>query len=236
MSTEAPPAKGRERPLDRLRVIAKQDVVVTPGLRHIEGFTFEGLLTFLWHGDPTHERVVLMCGGAMGGLLGPAEGLYHALGETFSAQGIGTIRVGYRRPNDLDACVLDVAGAADLAHRNGGRRFVVMGHSFGGAVAINAGIALRPMVSGVVTLSTQSAGCESAAALRRPLLLLHGDRDELLPVMASQAVQALAGAGDLVVLPGAGHLLVEAAADLRDRLGRWIPDALAQPPVEDGNG
>lgn len=232
MSDDASADKPRERPLDRLRVIAKQDVLVTPGLRHIEGFTFEGLLTFLWHGDPTNERVVLMCGGAMGGLLGPAEALYHALGETFAAQGIGAIRVGYRRPNDLDACVLDVAGAADLAHRNGGRRFVVMGHSFGGAVAINAGIALRPMTCGVVTLSTQSAGCESAGALRRPLLLLHGDRDELLPVMASQAVQALAGTGELVVLPGAGHLLVEAAADLRERLGTWIPDVLAQPPVE----
>lgn len=234
--TERSPGTTRERPLDRLRVIAKQDVLVTPGLRHIEGYTFEGLLTFLWHGDPTNERVVLMCGGAMGGLLGPAEGLYHALGEAFAAHGIGTIRVGYRRPNDLDACVLDVAGAADLAHRNGGRRFVVLGHSFGGAVAVNAGIALRPMVCGVVTLSTQSAGCESAAALRRPLLLLHGDRDELLPVMASQAVQAMAGTGDVVVLPGAGHLLVEAADDLRTRLGQWIPDALSRSPVEDGHG
>lgn len=234
--TDPSPGTTRERPLDRLRVIAKQDVLVTPGLRHIEGYTFEGLLTFLWHGDPTNQRVVLMCGGAMGGLLGPAEGIYHALGETFAAQGIGTIRVGYRRPNDLDACVLDVAGAADLAHRNGGRRFIVMGHSFGGAVAVNAGIALRPMVCGVVTLSTQSAGCESAAALRRPLLLLHGDRDELLPVMASQAVQAMAGTGDVVVLPGAGHLLVEAADDLRTRLARWIPDALSTAPVEDVNG
>jgi alpha-beta hydrolase superfamily lysophospholipase len=232
MSTD-PSGTPRERPLDRLRVIAKQDAMITAELRHIEGYTFDGLLTFLWHGDPTSERVVLMCGGAMGGLLGPAESLYHALGETFAAQGIGTIRVGYRRPNDLDAWVLDVAGAADLAHRNGGRRFVVMGHSFGGAVAVNAGIALRPMVCGVVTLSTQSAGCESAAALRRPLLLLHGDRDELLPVMASQAVQAMAGDGELVVLPGAGHLLVEAADELRTRLGAWIPDVLSRPPVKD---
>ncbi len=222
-----------ERPLDRLRVLAKQDVLVTPGLRHIEGFTLEGLLTFLWHGDSGAERVVLMCGGAMGGLLGPAGGLYHDLGEAFAAGGMGTIRVGYRRPNDLDACVLDVAGAADLAHRNGGRRFVLVGHSFGGAVAVNAGCMLRPMVAGVVTLSTQSAGCERAAALRRPLLLLHGDRDELLPVMASQAVQALAGTGELEVLAGAGHLLVEAADHLRARLRSWIPDVLAR-PLEDG--
>ncbi len=225
-----------ERPLDRLRILAKQDVLVTPRLRHVEGYTLEGLLTFLWHGDPGAERVVLMCGGAMGGLLGPADALYQALGDAFDAVGIGTIRVGYRRPNDLGACVLDVAAAADLAHRNGARRFVVVGHSFGGAVAINAGIALRPMVSGVVTLSTQSAGCESAAALRRPLLLLHGDRDELLPPMASQAVQALAGSGELELLPGAGHLLVEAAEALRTRLGEWIPRVLSQPLDEPADG
>ena len=224
-----PDAVTPERPLDRLRVLAKQDVLVTPSLRHIEGFTLEGLLTFLWHGDPGADRVVLMCGGAMGGLLGPASGLYHALGETLAAQGLGAIRVGYRRPNDLPACVLDVAGAADLAHRNGARRFVVIGHSFGGAVAINAGCMLRPMVAGVVTLSTQSAGCEQAAALRRPLLLLHGDRDELLPVMASQAVQAMAGGGELEVLPGTGHLLLEVADHLRTRLRAWIDEVFAQP-------
>ena len=35
---------------------------------------------------------------------------------------------------------------------------------------------------GVVTFATQSAGCEAAGALAgRPLLLFHGDRDELLP-------------------------------------------------------
>ena len=227
MSADA--AAPTERPLDHLRVLAKQDVVVMPGLRHIEVYTLEGLLTFLWHGDPGNAHVVVMCGGAMGGLLGPAGGLYHALGEIFAAEGIGTIRVGYRRPNDLAACVLDVAAATDLAHRNGGRRFVLVGHSFGGAVAVNAGIVLRAMTAGVVTLSTQSAGCETASALRRPLLLLHGDRDELLPVMASQAVQALAGTGELEVLPGAGHLLTEAAEHLRDRLHRWIPDVLGRP-------
>jgi pimeloyl-ACP methyl ester carboxylesterase len=226
----------RERPLDRLRVLAKQDVMVTPGLRHVEAYTLEGLLTFLWHGDPGNERVVVMCGGAMGGLLGPGNGLYHALGEMFAAEGIGTIRVGYRRPNDLSACVLDVAASTDLAHRNGGRRFVLVGHSFGGAVVVNAGIALRAMTAGVVTLSTQSAGCESAGALQRPLLLLHGDRDELLPVMASQAVQALAGSGELEVLPGVGHLLTEAADHLRDRLHRWISDVFARPLADSEAG
>jgi dienelactone hydrolase len=221
-----------ERPLDRLRVLAKQDVLVTPVLRHIEAFTLEGLVTFLWHGNPQAERVVLMCGGAMGGLLGPANALYHDLGERLAGEDIGAIRIGYRRPNDLPACVLDVAAAADLAHRNGGRRFVIIGHSFGGAVAINAGSTLRSVVAGVVTLSTQSAGCENAAALQRPLLLLHGDADELIPPMASQMVCALAGGGDVELLSGAGHLLVEAADHLRTRLHAWIAEAFARPPED----
>lgn len=231
MSDSPPPSY--QRPLDRLRVLAKQDVLVTPALRHIECYTLEGLLTFLWHGDPGAERVILACGGAMGGLLGPATGLYHELGELFAPEGVGTIRVGYRRPNDLVACVDDLCAAADLAHRNGARRFVVMGHSFGGAVAVNAGIRLRPMISGIVTFATQSAGCERAAALGdRPLLLFHGDRDELLPPMASEAVRALAGTGEIVLLPGAGHLLSEAGDAMRARLRTWIPEQFARPLAE----
>lgn len=220
-------------PLDTIGAIAVQEAWLTPTLRHLEIFTLRGLLTVLWHGDPEAEGVVIACGGAMGGLLGPADGLYQDLGVSLAGEGIGTMRVGYRRPNDLDDCVLDVGAAAELAHRCGASRFVTMGHSFGGAVAVGAALAL-PVVDGsgavgVVTLATQSAGCEGAAGLAgRPLLLFHGDRDEILPSFASVAVRELAGHGDLVVLPGAGHLLREAGAGetIRERLRTWIPQVL----------
>ncbi|MGH7804694.1 MAG: alpha/beta hydrolase [Candidatus Binatia bacterium] len=217
-----------ERPFDRLRVLAVQEKDVTPTLRHVEIYSMEGLLTLLWHGPAEAKHAVLMCGGAMGGLLGPAGGLYHDLGESFAARGIATLRVGYRRPNDLGACVIDVGAAADLANRHGAERFVTVGHSFGGAVALNAAIALRRRTVGVVTLATQSAGCENAAALGTiPLLLFHGDMDELLPLHASEMVQALAGTGELVVLEGTGHLFTQAGEVLRKRLGEWIPERLA---------
>lgn len=214
-------------PLQLLQVLAKEEVELAPGLRHLELYTFAGLLTLLWHGDPAAESVVVMGGGGMGGLLGPAGGLYHDLGERFAAAGIGTIRVGYRRANDLGRCVHDLAAAADLASRAGGRRFVTVGHSFGGAVAVQAGIVLADHCRGVVTLATQSAGCEDGAALTAPLLLLHGDRDEILPPDTSAVVHALVGHGELVILPGTGHLMTEAHDELRTRLITWIPARFA---------
>jgi len=218
----------KARPFDRLRTLAIQEVTIAEGLRHLEVYTVDGLLTLLWHGPDSATSVVLMCGGALGGLLGPARGLYHDLGTVLAAKGVGTLRVGYRRPNDLQTCTLDVGAAADVANRAGAERFVVIGHSFGGAVAINAGVALRRVTRGVVTLSTQSAGCETAAGLGDvPLLLVHGDRDELLPVAASEAVRTLAGHGELVVLPGAGHLLLGAEEELRRRLLEWVSARLA---------
>jgi len=214
-------------PLDLLQALVVQEVAVAPGLHHLELYTMGGLVTLLWHGERSWSRVLVTCGGAMGSVLGPARGLYHDLGRALADQEIATVRVGYRQPGDFESCVLDLAGAIDLAARKGGERFVVMGHSFGGAVAINVALAMPVPVVGVVTLSTQSAGCERADELGdRPLLLLHGDRDELLPVATSETVRMIAGTGELVVLPGAGHLLTEAADELRTRLIEWIPKVL----------
>ena len=82
---------------------------------------------------------------------------------------------------------------------------------------------------GVVTLATQSAGCEVASELGdTPLLLFHGTNDEILPPETSAMVQMLAGHGEIVLLPGDGHLLSESAAELRDRLVEWIPEHLAE--------
>jgi pimeloyl-ACP methyl ester carboxylesterase len=222
---------GSGSPFDLIGRMAIQEVRVTEEFAHIEVYTRGGLLTMLWHGDRDAKHVVVMSGGAMGGLLGPSDGAYHDIGVALHERhGIGTIRVGYRQPNDLPECVLDVAAACDLAARAGAERFVTVGHSFGGAVAVGAGIALPTYVVGVVTLATQSAGCESAELLHpRPLLLLHGDRDEILPVMCSEVVSELAGGGELVVLRGAGHLLNQGDANevVRSKLLEWIPPVLA---------
>jgi hypothetical protein len=221
-----------------LRVMAVQEVDLAPGLRHVEIYTTSGLVTFLWHGSAQARNVVLAGGGAMGGLLGPASGFYQDLGVhlTKAADGdVAVIRVGYRRPNDLPSCIGDMAAAGMLAERNGADQFVTMGHSFGGAVAVGAALEPSPIaesVVGVITLATQSAGCENVADLgRRPFLLFHGDRDEILPVWSSEIVKELAGGHpDLRILPGAGHLLEENGAGdvLRKTIPDWIAETFAQ--------
>lgn len=223
-------------PLEMLEALARQEVVITPTLRHLEVFTMRGLLTVIWHGDPDAPSVVALGGGAMGGLLGPADGFYHWLGEELGqpGSGIGVVRVGWRRPNDLDLCTLDLLAAADLTARAGASRFVTGGHSFGGAIAVRAGMAMGDWTRGVVTFATQSAGCEEAGGLLAPLLAYHGDRDELLPVMASEAVCHLVGGeAEVVVCAGAGHLLTEAGERLRAEVPDWIRTRLAEAADED---
>ena len=215
-------------PLDALQVMASSDVMVTPTLRHVEMYTMRGLLSLLWHepaeGVAVQSGALVLCGGAMGGLLGPGDALYHRLGEVWSQRGVPVLRVSYRKPNDLDLCCVDVAAAVQLAIGGAGAdQVVLMGHSFGGAIAVRVGVGLNDMVAGVVTFATQSAGCEIAAGLgETPLLLFHGERDEILPIEASEMVRMIAGTGELVRLPGDGHLLAKSDETIWERLESWL--------------
>lgn len=217
--------------LEALHSLAVAEVAVTDSLRHREVYTSRGLLSVLWH-EPAEPVVkqpaaLVLCGGAMGGLLGPGHGLYQQLGERWAARGVRVLRVSYREPNNLDLCAHDLACGVEWARDAGAERVVVMGHSFGGAVAIRAAVVMTGSVAGVVTFATQSAGCEVAGALNgRPLLLFHGERDEILPPESSLMVQSIAGYGDVELLPGDGHLLAKSDDVLTERLDEWLPPVL----------
>lgn len=217
--------------LGSLQVFARGSVEIAPGQEHVEIYTPHGLLSWFVTRPPAAARAAIVaCGGAMGGVLGPGHALYHRLGREWAERGVATYRVGYRVPNDLDRCAHDVACAVETAVQEGAERVVVMGHSFGGAVAVRVAVVMTEEVHGVVTFATQSAGCEVAGALAgRPLLLFHGDRDELLPLQSSEMVRMIAGSGELVILPNDGHLLGRSDDAIADRLADWLPEVLALP-------
>ena len=214
--------------LGSLQVFASSSVELAPGTEHRETYTPQGLLTVFTHrpaGRPL--AAIVTCGGAMGGVLGPGHALFHRFGTIWPQRGVSVYRVGYRVPNDVDRCAHDVACAVESAIEDGAERVVVMGHSFGGAVAVRVAVVMTDEVAGVVTFATQSAGCEVAGALAgRPLLLFHGDSDELLPVQSSEMVRMIAGHGELVVLPNDGHALGRSDDAIVERLDEWLPPVL----------
>ena len=134
-----------ETPLDALGIMASQQAILGQNLRQVEMYTRRGLLSLLWHEpDDVAQKVgVVMVGGAMGGTLGPGDSLFHALGEALVAVGVPSIRLSYRKPNDMDSCCVDTAAAVQLLVGSGADAVVIMGHSFGGAVAIRVAVGLK---------------------------------------------------------------------------------------------
>ena len=141
-----------ETPLDALGIMASQQAILGPNLRQVEMYTRRGLLSLLWHEpDAVAQKVgVVMVGGAMGGTLGPGDSLFHALGEALVAVGVPSIRLSYRKPNDMDSCCVDTAAAVQLLVGSGADAVVIMGHSFGGAVAIRVAVGLSEMVLSLI--------------------------------------------------------------------------------------
>jgi fermentation-respiration switch protein FrsA (DUF1100 family) len=173
------------------------------------------------------ERAVLWVFGAGGGLGGPAGGVYQRLGEVLSPEGVTSLELDYRRPARLEPCVTDVLTGLDYLADLGKRRVVLVGHSFGGAVVIEAG-ARRAEVAGVAALSSQTAGAGRVAEIApRPLLLAHGEADEVLPPRCSRDLFAQARQPKQIILyPGCRHGLDQCREALDCDLLAWLRQVL----------
>ncbi len=176
------------------------------------------------------RAALLTVGGGDGGFEGPAEALYPTLADDLGQRGIGTLRLDFRIhrfPNDVAEGVHDVLAGVDWLVAQGVEAVALLGHSFGGAVVIEAG-ARRQAVTGVVTLATQTAGIASADRLApRPLLLIHGVDDTRLPSSCSEWVYARAGDPKaLMLISGATHSLRQARETVRTRVLDFLVDTL----------
>jgi fermentation-respiration switch protein FrsA (DUF1100 family) len=137
-------------------------------------------------------------------------------------------RLNYRMPNEFGECVLDTMAGLTFLKAMRYERAAPVGHSFGGAVAINAGTLVLPMVTTVIAVSSQLAGAHVVAELApRPLLLLHGTADTILPHECSERIYDRAQEPKtLKLFPGVGHRFTEAADELLETVRDWLVSRL----------
>lgn len=171
------------------------------------------------------RSAVVYVGGVGGGWDTPANGLYPRLCAELAGEGIAGVRVRFRDPTVLHEAAADVLAAARwLRESEGIAALGLVGHSFGGAVAIRAAAALEEART-VVTLATQANGADAVSSLgpRCSILLLHGTADEVLAAANSQRVHAAARERrELILYPAARHGLDEVAGDVHADVREWL--------------
>jgi pimeloyl-ACP methyl ester carboxylesterase len=192
------------------------------GSRKLTLATTRGRIPLLMHSAPEKGRAALCVSGAMGGFDGPSM-LYPRLGLELPKRGLTIARLDYRAPNEFGECLVDAMAALAFLRGIGHQRVALIGHSFGGAVAINAGT-LSPIVTTVIALSSQLAGAHVVGELSpKPLLLIHGDADTILPPESSQALYDRASDPKTIrIIPGVGHGLAEAKDEVFDLVSDWL--------------
>jgi hypothetical protein len=207
-----------------------------------------------WWIDARDESLghLLLCHGNAGNV---GDRIFHA--ELLTAAGFDVLLFDYRgygrssgRP-DEEGTYRDARAARSCLLSQPGvdpDRVIYLGESLGGAVAIELATAHPP--AGLVLLSTFTSVRAMARAhyplipaavvpdaypsldrirdLHVPLLVLHGDRDDIVPLEQGQALyDAAPGPKQIRVLSGAGHndVLERAGTTLAADLASWA-DAL----------
>ena len=168
---------------------------------------------------------VVFAGGTGGGWDTPGCGrLFPDLCEALQADGITALRVRYRYPSNLEESTLDVLAGVYFLDGIGVGRLALVGHSFGGAVVIQAAANVES-VAALVALSTQSHGVEPLRDLPMGCssLFLHGEADEVLPPACSRFAYRLAPEPKrLSLYPNVRHGLDEAAPEIRAEVREWV--------------
>ena len=190
--------------------------------------TSRGSFNAILHRAPDTDRAVIWVCGASGGFGGPGPGTYARMAEKFVGEGITSLRLDYRQPNDVFECAMDLLAGVAYLKSSDHKPVVVVGHSFGGAVVIAAG-ANSAHIKGVVALSPQTYGAGMAGQVApRRLLVVHGKADTRLAFSCGQQIYDMAREPkELVLYEGAEHRLEECRDDLEELLCKWIPETLA---------
>jgi hypothetical protein len=230
------------------------------GVRDVELTTRDGLILFSWYLAPRPSRPVIAYFHGNGGNIGYRTERLRRLAR----ERLGVLLVEYRGyagnpgvPSER-GLFADGEAALDFLGREGvaPNRVVLWGESLGSGVAVY--LAAQHLVAAVV-LEAPFTSVGAAAQLhypfvpaalmvrdrfdsrsrigrvRAPLLILHGERDRVVPVRMGRALLAAARAPkEGWFAPGAGHenlarfgALEAAISFIERRVGRAAPEAIA---------
>jgi alpha/beta superfamily hydrolase len=206
----------------QMRILGVDPGDEVAGARKLFLHTTRGDIPVIVHLAENATRAILCVCGAVGGFDGPAM-LYPRLGLVMPPTGFSVARMNYRQLNDFDECVLDALATLSFLKGIGHQQIALIGHSFGGAVVINAGT-LSPLVTTVVAVSSQLAGAHVVGELvPKPLLLIHGKADTILRDECSRMLYERAGEPKMLKLfEGADHRLSNCGDELFTLIRDWI--------------
>ncbi|MBM2826821.1 MAG: phospholipase/carboxylesterase [Dehalococcoidia bacterium] len=189
-----------------------------------------GDIRAIFHHTAGNAAAAIFVGGFDGGFDGPADAIFAHLGTSLLEYGISSLRLDYRlhtSPGVVEEAVYDVINGVNYLKEVGVAKVALVGHSFGGAVVIDAA-AQSPEVATVVALSSQTYGTRNVAKISpRPLLLIHGQDDQRLPPSCSEYIYARAQEPkELIILPGARHSLGQKREEVFRLIVGWLVDKI----------
>jgi hypothetical protein len=207
---------------DGIYVIGIEERHLEENLKSLMFHTTRGDFEALLHARAGSRKGVIMLGGYGGGFDGPGS-VFADLSHKLFDSGITSLRLDYRHPGDCVQCGIDTLLALQYLDDDAIHDVILIGWSFGGAVAITAGSLARG-IQGVAAVSTiEVADCCAKRLHSKPLLLIHGESDLTSPVAWPKKVCSLAeGPRDLIVYSGVGHDMQAVGSRLVKDLSDWI--------------
>lgn len=171
------------------------------------------------------DKGVIMVTGVGGDFDTPAEGLYPRLAADLKYTGISSLRIKFRNPKNLAEALIDVLVGMEFLESENVKAFGLIGHSFGGAVVVQAAYN-NNKVRTIVMLATQGYGIEPISFLPKDtsVFLIHGEEDETIPPDVSVLAYNLAHEPKRIEVydARAGHELDNVANEVYVEVKDWI--------------
>ena len=221
-----------------------------PGVAEHAFTTTDGVRIHAWWAEAPDARATLVWSHGNGGNIAGRSAVLRGL----AARGVSVLAYDYRgygrsagRPSE-EGVYLDALAAYDHLRARGipASRLIAFGESLGGAVSVHlaskrpcAGLVLVSPFTRLKDVARVHYGPLAALAgdrfdalgliptIRRPLLVAHGDQDEIVPFeLGVRLFEAAAEPKRFLRVEGAHHNDVFASSELLDAIGRFAKEVV----------